>query len=402
MIAYKEALSRTLESIGSLSHETLDLIEATGRIAYKDVHSVVAAPSADVSLKDGYAVHSEDVAAASTSKPIFLRIVGEIAAGGSWDGLLKSGEAVRILSGARIPSGADAVLAVEFTSYDGSSLAAKGNAEPGRNILPFGTDLQNNDLLISTGMTLGPGLVGLLAAGGHHEVKVYKQPRVGILATGDEVIAPGGPLRAGQLYASNLVTLAAWCTKFGWPAESRIVPDDELSIRSGLEEFLSSCDVLLTSGGAWKGSRDLVVDILDEMGWKKVYHRVKIGPGKAVGFGLYSGKPVFCLPGGPPSNLMAFLQLALPGIQKVAGWMEMGLRERSATLQTDLSGQIDWTPFIFGQLEQTDDIPFFAPLRIKSRLSEMAIATAIALIPEGISKISRGSQIHVQLLSQSA
>jgi len=273
------------------------------------------------------------------------------------------------------------------------------NAESGRNILPRGADLQKNDRLVSAGTILTPGSVGLLAAGGHSQVTVHRQPRVGILATGDEVVAPGVPLREGQLYASNLVTLAAWCATYGWPVETSVLPDDRTSIQAGLEKFLANCDVVLTSGGAWKGKRDLVVHILDEMGWRKIYHRVRIGPGKAVGFGLYAGKPVFCLPGGPPSNLMAFLQLAMPGMKKLAGWLETGQPELNAVLQSHLDGQIDWTQFIFGQLTQTAAIPSFVPLKMKSRLSEMAIANAIAVIPEGVSEISSGSQIRIQILA---
>jgi molybdopterin molybdotransferase len=213
------------------------------------------------------------------------------------------------------------------------------------------------------------------------------------------VIAPGETLAEGKLYASNLVTLAAWCANYGWPVETRVVPDDVSLIREGLETFLTSCDVLLTSGGAWKGARDLVVHILDGMGWRKIFHRVRIGPGKAVGFGLIESKPVFCLPGGPPSNFMAFLQLALPGIKKQGGWTDQSLHTLNAILAKDLRGVVDWTQFIFGQLVRSRDVPSFTPLKMKSRLSEMAISDSVAMIPEGISEINSGTPIQVQLLA---
>ena len=399
MISFDEALRRTLESVRPLEKERLKLVEATGGIVAEDLHSLVESPTADVSLKDGYAVRSPDVAKATVRNPETLQVVGEISAGGVWGGELRSGEAVRILSGARIPASADAVVAVEFTSRDGDSLTVTRDAGPGRDILVKGSDLRRGDHLVKGGTPLEPGAVGLLAAGGHGDVLVFKRPRVGILATGDEILSPGDPISNGKVYASNLVTLASWCARNGWPVETRAVPDDYTLIQEGLETFLTGCDVVLTSGGAWKGQRDLVVDILDNIGWSKIFHRVRIGPGKAAGFGLYSGKPVFCLPGGPPSNLMAFLQLAMPGIKKLGGWAAPSHPLIAATLQKELQGQIDWTQFVYGQVVNSGDTLTFLPLKLKSRLSEMAVFNAVAMIPEGISKITNGSRIQVQLLS---
>lgn len=398
MISFSEALDKTISHVRPLSSERLDLVEATGRIAAEDLFSKTESPSVDVSLKDGFAIHSGDIASASAKDPAYLRIIGEIAAGGAWNSEIGAGEAVKVLSGARLPDGADAVIAVEFTSYDGETLAVTRDASPGRNILVRGTDLQKHDHLINAGTPLEPASLGLLAAGGHSDVLVHKRPRVGILATGDEVIAPGEPLVEGKLYASNMVTLAAWCAKYGWPVETRVVPDDPSHIREGLETSLAGCDVVLTSGGAWKGARDLVVHTLDGMGWRKIFHQVRIGPGKAVGFGLFESKPVFCLPGGPPSNLMAFLQLALPGIKKLGGWTDQSHHTLDAILEEDLQGVVDWTQFIFGQLVQGEDALSFTPLRMRSRLREMAISNSVTTIPEGVSKINSGTPIQVQLL----
>jgi molybdopterin molybdotransferase len=399
MISFDEALRRTLESVRPLEKERQELIDATGRILAEDLHSLVESPTGDVSLKDGYAVRSPDVAKATDRNPETLRVVGEISAGGVWSGELRTGEAVRILSGGRIPASADAVIAVEFTSIDGDLLTVTRDAGPGRNILVKGSDLRRDDNLVKGGTALEPGNVGLLAAGGHGDVSVYKRPRIGILATGDEVLSPGEPISDGKVYASNLVTLASWCTRNGWPVETRVVPDDYTLIQEGLETYLAECDVVLTSGGAWKGQRDLVVDILDQIGWTKIFHRVKIGPGKAAGFGLYSSKLVFCLPGGPPSNLMAFLQLAIPGIRKLGGWADPSHPLIAATLQKELRGQVDWTQFVYGQVANSGDTLAFFPMRLISRLSEMASFNALAKIPEGISEIKRGSRIQVQLLS---
>jgi len=166
---------------------------------------------------------------------------------------------------------------------------------------------------------LTPALTGLLAAGGLEQVKVYPSPRVAVVATGDEVIAPGHPLQPGQLYASNIVTLYSWLHHFGMSGETAVVRDRPDELEMTFQKLLSRNDALLTSGGAWKSERDLTTRVLDEMGWEMFFHRVRIGPGKAVALGILDGKPIFCLPGGPPSNEMAFLQIALPGLLQMAG-----------------------------------------------------------------------------------
>ncbi len=156
---------------------------------------------------------------------------------------------------------------------------------------------------------------------------------------------------------------------------------------------------MLTSGGAWKGEHDLVVQILDVLGWDKVFHRVRMGPGKAVGFGLFQGKPVFCLPGGPPSNHMAFIQLGLPGLQKLAGEPKPGLPQLVATLAETITGQTDWTQFVHGRLKHDNHDVYFQLLKYRSRLQEMAHTEAIARIPEGLDKISADSMLTVQVLT---
>ena len=398
MISYQEAYRITLENIQALPAEEIPLLEATGRVAAQDLPAKVNAPTVNISLKDGYAVHPDDVAQASAEAPVRLTLVGVIAAGGEWRTEIGRGQTARILSGAHVPEQVAAVLAEEFTQRDGDQVLAFSHAAAGRNILPMGSDIRQGDVLAKAGETLRPTLVGLLAAGGYERIPVVRRPKVHILATGDEVLAPGAPLLEGKLYASNLVTLAAWCRRFGFEVHTQVAPDDAATIRAALEQHLAEGDALLTSGGAWKGERDLTVRLLDEMGWQKHYHRVRIGPGKAVGFGLYQGKPVFCLPGGPPSNYMAFIQLALPGIHKLAGFTQPGLPKQLARLQSEVNGQIDWTQFIHGRLEQADQELRFHPILDASRLQMMAHTEAVLAIPEGVERIAAGELVWVQSL----
>ena len=177
-----------------------------------------------------------------------------------------------------------------------------------------------------------------------------------------------------------------------------MLQDDATCIRQVITTCMEQFDAVLTSGGAWEGEHDLVVHILDSLGWQEVYHRVRMGPGKAVGFGLIQNKPVFCLPGGPPSNHMAFIQLGLPGLRKLAGEPEPGLPQLPATMAETVSGQLDWTQFIHGRLIRENQRLLFQPLKYQSRLQEMADAEAIVKIPEGLEVLSINSVVRVQVL----
>jgi molybdopterin molybdotransferase len=398
-IGYGEALERTLASVSPLGVEVVPVVEACGRVVAGDLEARVDSPSVDVSLKDGYAVRPADVAAASPERPVHLGLRGLAAAGEKGNGSVGEGMAMRILSGAVLPRGAEAVVSEEFAGDDGRTVTVVNDAGPGRNVLPRGSDVAVGQRIVAAGMVLRPAQVGLLAAAGHAEVPVFRRPRVAIVATGDEVVAPGKPLEPGKLYASNLVTLAAWCAHYGLAVTTAVVPDRKAAIREQLLACLADHDALLTSGGAWKGERDLVVQLLDELGWEKVYHRVRMGPGKAVGFGLWQGKPVFCLPGGPPSNQMAFLQLGLVGLHRLEGRRQAGLPVQVARLAETVWGQQDWTEFVSGRLEVGSEGPVFVPGRRKSRLQEMAEAEAIVRIPEGVQEIRGGTVLPVQVLA---
>lgn len=396
--SFQEAYRKTLDHIYPLPPEEVRLEHLVDRIAAEDLFALVDSPSVNVSLKDGYAVISEDIATATPDHPITLRLTGTASAGHPWEGTLLPGTAVCILSGARIPAGAQAVVSEEFTQRHGDQAIIMVDAALGRNILLRGSDIAQGQRIIESGMLLQPAQVGLLAAGGYVSAKVIRQPRIAIIATGDEVIAPGMPLKEGALFASNLVTLAAWCTHYGLRTVTDVIGDDRQLLHRELLSNLRKCDALLTSGGAWNSDRDFVVHILDELGWTKVYHRVRLGPGKAVAFGVWEGKPVFCLPGGPPSNQMAFLQLALPGLMHLAGHRKPGLPTGFAQLATEVRGQIDWTQFIHGCLEAGECGKLFRPLRLPSRLQMMAGAEALLQIPEGVDRIAEGTIVQIQIL----
>ena len=394
-----EALSITLEHIHPLGVENIELAESTDRVAAADLSALVDSPTMDSSLKDGYAVVSYEVADATPENPVRLKLAGILTPGGKKEIEVKPGTTVRVLTGARIPAGADAVLTEEFAKPEGNEVLVMNFAEPGRNILRRGRDVESNSCIIKQGKKLSPGIVGLIAAAGYNMVPVFKNPTVAIIGTGDEIIAPGEPLSEGKLYASNIMTSHAWCKRYKMKTVMAVVHDDFDTLTRTFKTLSARADAVITSGGAWTGDRDMVAQVFEGLGWQQYFHRIRIGPGKAVGFGMLDGKPVFILPGGPSSNLMGFLQIALPGLLALAGHEDPSLPRVTARLGADLEGrQRDWTNFFFGKLEEGEGLPVFHPLQDSSRLRAIAEAEVIACIPEGDGPLSKGSMISVQVL----
>lgn len=377
----------------------LPLNQLAGHVLAAPARAAVASPSVTASTKDGFAVIASDLARASAEAPVRLAVRGMVAAGERPDGGVTPGQAMRITTGAPLPPGADAVLPKEMTRTDGDAVLCMSPAEAGRNVLARGSDVDQGQDLGGAGQVLTPELVGLLAAAGCSEALVHPRPRVGLLATGREVVAPGEPLPQGSVYASNLVTLAAWLELHRMAHRVMVVDDSAREIAEAAAGLLEYGHALLISGGAWTSERDLVVGALREMGFEMFFRRVRMGPGKGVAFGLLKGRAVFCLPGGPPSNEMAFLQLALPALLMMAGHTGPGLPAVQARLTTQLTGQEDWTQFWHGRFTPGEGLPWFEPETFAGRLKAMAGSQGIVSLPQGQTKLAAGQTVSVQRLA---
>jgi molybdopterin molybdotransferase len=405
LTGFSEALDLVRRHIRALPDEEIPLDQSLHRTLAGEAAARVSSPTHDVSLKDGFAVMARDTSGASETEPVTLRLGGSRFAGKLAEEdrapRVSPGGAVRVTSGAVLPKGADAVVGSEYCEELSGEIRMTSPVTDGKNVLPMGTDIRAEAVLGKVGELLSPGRVGWLAAAGVDRVRVFRVPRVALVATGDEVVAPGTPLKSGQLYASNLCTLMAWLRVFGISSNMKVLPDRRDVLIRELPPFLDQADVLLTSGGAWGSERDLVIQVLDELGWRKVFHRVRLGPGKAVGFGLLGSKPVFCLPGGPPSNEMAFLQLALPGVLRLMGRNGPPFPVVEARLTEPLKGrEIDWTQIRRGRIEQAADGSLrVTPYRPPSRLQSMALADCLIELPEGVERLEAGGKVRVQLLS---
>ena len=401
-VGYKEAFELINKHIKPVGTEKLSLAPGVGRVAAEDIVAKISYPSNDVSLKDGFAIISGDIEKASEENPVRLEVIGSVYAGSKFGGEVKNGTAVKICSGAPIPRGAEAVVSIELCEEASpGEVLVKADSDRGRNILMAGKEVTAGAIIVRQGERLLPGLLGLAAAAGIHEVKVYRRPRVAIVGVGDEVVAPGENLNPGQLYASNLVTMEAWLASFGMPCVASVVKDNVTEIKKELSRCCDDVDVILTSGGAWGSERDLVVGALDKLGWRQVFHHVRMGPGKGIAFGLWQDKPVFCLPGGPASNEMAFIQLALPGVLRMAGDTRHPLQEVSARLMENVTGRHHaWTEFKDAVLSRDSRGDYTVKLyRDRSRLQAIASANSLVCVPEGLEALKSGEIVPVQILA---
>lgn len=400
-ISFGEALETVRAMVCRTPPEFVPLVHLTGRVLAADLFSKVHSPSVDASLKDGYAVRSQELVHAGPDNPITLKLAGQITAGKKAHAPLEPGEAFRITTGAGIPIGADAVLSEEFTTIKDRNVICRKIAEKNRNILFKGADIRAGDPVARQGQRVTPALTGLMATAGLDGATVYKRPRVCVIATGDEVVAPGHKLPEGKLYASNVTEICAWLTHFGILFDLAFAGDTEKEIAAVIKTHLPQADAFITSGGIWGSEKDLMLKVLEHLNWQGAYHRVRMGPGKAVAFGLLEKKPFFCLPGGPPSNEMAFLQIALPGLLNMTAVTHPPFLQIPATLSADVRGNATWTQFIHAMLEKQEGRWQVHPLKQASRLQSMARKNALIMLPEGRECLPAGSSITVQVLDAS-
>jgi molybdenum cofactor synthesis domain-containing protein len=315
-IPLEEARKIVLDTATEIGVEKVKFADARNRVLAEDVVSEMNNPPFDRAMMDGYVVVSEDTKVASTSNPVTMRIVGSVSIGESPTMTLKRGEAIKIMTGAPIPDGADSVLRVEFSQEEDGKVKVFEPIPIGRDISPIGEDIKTGDVVLKKGRILKPGDLGVLAATGNLNVRVRKMPKVAIVSTGSELLEPGEELRPGSIYDINTYTLSALVKEIGGDIIIHdIIRDDEKE----LEELLTSdFDVLILSGATSVGEKDFVPEVIGKHG-KILFHGTDVRPGSPVGFGVVAGRPVFMLPGFPVSCITTFELLVTPFLQKMLG-----------------------------------------------------------------------------------
>ncbi|GAB4368219.1 MAG: molybdopterin molybdotransferase MoeA [Deltaproteobacteria bacterium] len=313
-IPFHEALRYVLEQASPLGVETVPLEEATGRILAEEIVAPFDMPGADNSAMDGFAVRSEEC-----TGPAALTIAGYRPAGSTGDTPTGRNAAVRIMTGAPIPEGFDAVVPLEEAVEEGGTVRIPGPVTPGAHVRRKGEDIAQGDLVLRTGTVLRPPEISLIASFGRTGIPVTRKPTVAILATGDELVEPGEEIRPGAIVNSNSYSLASAVREAGAdPRMLGIARDSLPALRKKLADGLTA-DVLITSAGVSAGDRDLVREALSGLGVREIFWKVRMRPGRPFAFGRKGNRPVFSLPGNPVSALITFEMLVRPALRALLG-----------------------------------------------------------------------------------
>lgn len=415
MIPLDEARAATIGMVEPLAPSAVPVALAEGCVLAHDAAAVSAVPPFDASAMDGFAIRAADVAPSGST----LRVLGTVHAGSAPRVHVTEGTAVRIMTGAPVPSGADAVVMVERSRMvDADTVVLDGPVEAGTAIRPAGDDVTPGEVVLPKGVRLGAGALGAARSAGIEQLSVIPIPRVGVISTGDELVEPGRPLGPGQIYESNRASLMAAVRAAGFVAvDLGTHLDDDATLRDAFTRGAAGCDAVLSSGGVSMGDADLVRRILDELG-DVGWMQIAIRPAKPFAAGRLSvgGRrvPVFGLPGNPVSSLVSFELLARPALEKMAGRPPHGARRVVARVGADLTRRDDgkihfarirleppaWTGSSPGSTDpDAAEPPTVWPLSGQGshQMSTMARAHGFAVLPPGPGR-SAGELVEVILL----
>ena len=412
MLSVEEALERILGFVEVLGTEEQPLLDALGQVLAEDVVSQYDIPPLDNSAMDGYAVQAESLIGASEDSPVVLKVIGIVAAGELPKNEVTPGTAVRIMTGAPVPDGADTVVPFEETdeldrraSDQGlSEIGIKFEASVGSDIRPASQDVAKGQLVLTKGTTLRPSEIGLLASLGYNSVKVIRRPVVAILSTGDELLEPGDEYGPGRIFDSNSASVAASVLRYGGvPKQLGIAKDNLESMNAKLQQGLES-DILITSAGVSKGDYDMVKDVLAQHG-KIDFWSVRMRPAKPLAFGVLSAPdgrqvPHLGLPGNPVSAMVAFEQFGRAAIYKMLGKTGYHIPSIKAVLDESIYNTDGRRVFARAIVTKRNGT-YHARLtghQSSNLLTSMARANGLAICPEDIAQKEAGEVVDVQML----
>ncbi len=400
MIPVNEAIRRILNIISPSGVERVSLSEALHRVSGEEVRATRKIPPFDYSMRDGYAVRHEDVKEASADSPIRLREVGSLRAGYFSKKGVERGEAIRLMTGALIPDGADTVIPLEDTHKEGDFIYILKPVSHGDFIRKAGEEVRGGEQILAKGDLIRPFEIEILASQGHSTITVYQKPRVAILSIGDELADLDEPLDGVRIISSNLYAIAAQVMECGGiPIRLGIVKDQKEAIREKILEGMKA-DIFISSAGTSSGDYDFVKEVFGEIGAEMIFSQIAMKPGKSVAFWLWNGKPVFNLPGNPLASLISFEELVRPAILKMMGQRQLFRPVVEAILEGDVKKELGVRRFIFGLVSFKNGSFFVNPLSQKGLATRMSLkdANGLVVIPEDQDWLKAGEKVKVQLL----
>jgi molybdopterin molybdotransferase len=402
-VSAAEASEQILASVERMPVERGPLSSALGAVLAESVVARASIPPWRASSMDGYAVMASDIARA----PCTLRVIGEVAAGSESPSAVKSGEAVKIMTGAPVPPGADTVVRVEDTDAGSELVEIRNSRDARRNVRPLGEDFLKGDVILDAGEYLSPAAIGVLASSGVATVATYRQPTVSIVSSGDELVRVEGfdaVMSGHRIVSSNSYSLPAMVREAGGrPRDGGITRDDPLALRNAIEGAMA-CDLLITSGGVSVGDHDFTRTVMKDMGVDIKFWRARIRPGGPVVFGIIDGRPWIGLPGNPVSAMVTFELFVRPAILKMLGETLIFRATRLVTLDEHISLTGDLTHYLRVVIDQCDGVDHARLTGTQSSgvLTSMLRANALLIVPEGQRECHPGEQFHAIPLRGSA
>jgi molybdopterin molybdotransferase len=399
LLSVDDARARVLESVEPLATEKVSLRDALGLVNAAEIRAPHALPRFDNSAMDGYAVMAGDTSGAGEFSPVELEIVGEVRAGGSDDVVVVPGTAARIMTGAPLPAGSDAIVMVEVTEEKDGKVLVKSAVEKGLHVRPAGDDVDAGEILVGEGLELGPGELALLGSMGVTPVEVRWGPRVALLITGDELVDPENEPGLGQIRDSNQLALLALLEQAGArPVLSERVPDRREAVVEAFSRAAETADLVVSSGGVAVGRYDFVKDVVEELGHIELW-RVAMQPGKPVVLGSVPDVPFLGLPGNPVSVHVGFEQFVRPAIRKMRGCRSLLRPVLDATMTETITKRPGRLHFVRVRLSNRDHEWFATPTGSQGShiQSSLVDCHGVARFGREESKLTEGQRVAVEI-----
>ncbi len=396
----EDARRLVLDATGRLPSEQVELRAALGRVLAADARAVEPVPAFDSSAMDGFAVRAQDIAHAAPGSPSVLRIVGEARAGSRACATVGEGQAISISTGAIVPGGADTVVRVEDTRQCGERVEVLAACASDQNLRRAGEDIPAGQTVLRAGRRVGPAELGVLGSLGYETVACAREPRLSVLVSGDELIAPGEPMRPGTVRDSNSLTIAALARRAGAEViRSATMPDEAHATKRAIAAAVQGVDVAVICGGVSVGTHDHVRPSLESLGARQVFWGIALKPGRPAWFGTLHSTLIFALPGNPVSAMVTFVLLVAPALRALLGVPAQGVRY-TAVMDVDYEKSAGRTHAVRCRLYADEDGWHATPTGAQGShiLSSMLDADALAMIPSDTVKLRAGERVQIEPL----